>query len=371
MSERAGPDLAILAATSGHSGVDTIVRNLLPELSGAGLHVDVLGVAGHGPYIETPPAGVRLVPLGARHIETALPALVRYLRREQPRVMLSDKDSVNRAAILARALARVDCRLGVRLGTTVSVNLAGKRRWQAMLQRLSIRHLYRRADVVIVPSQGAAEDLARQMGTAPEAITVLPNPIIHAGLDQAAREPIAEPWLEPERDRPVVVAAGSLTPRKDTATLLHAFAALRAKREAHLIIVGEGRCRQSLETLAGALGIRDDVRFTGHLANPYPYLRGADVFAHSSRWEGLGIVLVEALALGTPVVATDCPSGPAEILDGGRLGRLVPVGDAAAMASALQATLDAPPEAGRLRSGVAGYRCDIAAAAYREALGLD
>lgn len=370
MSDRHRPDLAILAATSGHSGVDTIVRNLLPELAAAGLRVDVLGIAGHGPHVDTPPAGTRRVPLGARHVETAFPALVRYLRRARPRALLADKDSVNRVAILARALARVDCRLAVRLGTTVSVNLAGKRRWQAALQRLSIRRLYRRADVVIVPSHGAAADLAGQMGVDPEAITVLPNPIIHAGLEAAARAPMEDPWLVEQRECPVVVAAGSLTPRKDYATLLRAFAALRTQRPARLVLIGEGRCRAELEAQARELGIADAVRFTGFLANPYPYLRAADAFAHSARWEGLGIVLVEALALGTPVVATDCPSGPAEILGGGRLGRLVPVGDAAALADALLATLGAPPDPEALRAGVAAYRCDTAATAYREALGL-
>lgn len=370
MAEERRTDLAILAATSGHSGVDTIIRNLLPEFGKAGLAVDVLRIERHGPYLDGLPPGARSVPLGARHVETAFPALVRYLRRCRPRALLTDKDSVNRVAILARALARVDTRLGVRLGTTASVNLAGKRRWQAALQRLSIRYLYRRADAVIVPSRGAARDLAELMGVAADSVHVLPNPIIHPGLGTAASEPVDEPWLRPDRDRPVVVAAGSLTPRKDYAMLLESFAQLRRQRAMSLIIVGDGRCRPDLEAQASSLGVERDVRFTGFLENPYPYLQGADVFAHSSRWEGLGIVLVEALALGTPVVATDCPSGPAEILDGGRLGRLVPVGDAAAMAEALAATLNAPPEPATLRAGVQAYHVEPSARAYLDALGL-
>jgi len=362
-------DLAILAATSGHSGVDTIIRNLLPELTAAGLVVDVLKIRRHGPELDRPPAGARVVELGARHVETAFPALVRYLRRQRPTAMLTDKDSVNRMAILAVLLARVDTRLAVRLGTTVSVNLQNKRRWQAALQTQSIRRLYRHAQRVIVPSRGAAADLARVMGVPASRITVLPNPIVHPGLYEAAREPVAEPWLV-QRECPVIVAAGSLTPRKDYATLLHAFAALRARRRCRLILIGRGQCRDVLEGQAERLGIAADVRFTGFLANPYPYLRQADLFAHSSRWEGLGIVLVEALALGTPVVATDCPSGPAEILEGGRVGRLVPVGDAAALAEAMAETLDAPPPPERVTAAMARYRSAESALAYMEALGF-
>lgn len=362
-------DLAILTATSGHSGVDTIVRNLLPEFSRAKVRTDVLRIDNHGPELAEFPPGTREVRLGARHVETALPALVRYLRRERPHVLLSDKDSVNRVALIARWMARVPTRCAVRLGTTVSVNLANKKPWQAYVQKQSIRRLYRFADTVVVPSQGAAEDLAHIMGCPASAITVLPNPIIAPQLHRAAAEPVDEPWFR-HRDRPVVVAVGSLTPRKDYATLIDAFARLREERPARLILVGDGKCRHDLERQAQSLGIADDVRFTGHLANPYPYLAAADVFAHTSRWEGLGIVLVEALALGTPVVATDCPSGPAEVLDRGRLGRLTPVGDAAAVAAACAETLDRRPDAALLRDGVTAYQARESAEAYLRTLSL-
>jgi glycosyltransferase involved in cell wall biosynthesis len=363
------PDLAILAATSGHSGVDTIIRNLVPEFARLGVRTDILRIERHGPYLETVPPGCRLWPLGARHVETAFPALVRYLRRERPAVLFTDKDSVNRMALLARQVAGADCRCAVRLGTTVSVNLANRKRWQAALQRLSIRRLYRRADTVIVPSHGAAKDLAAIMEAPASRITVLPNPVIHPGLEPLATEPVNEPWFE-KRDRPIIVAAGSLTPRKDYTMLVDAFARLRARRPCRLILVGDGNQRTALEAQAQRLGVEGDVRFTGFLRNPYPYIAHADVFAHSSRWEGLGVVLVEALALGTPVVSTNCPSGPSEVLDGGRVGRLVPVGDAAAMAEALAATLDEPTDADRLRAAVAGYRADVSARAYLRAFGL-
>jgi glycosyltransferase involved in cell wall biosynthesis len=367
---RERPDLAIFVATSGHSGVDTVVAKLLAAFGDRGLNTHVLKIRGHGPYINEPPKGSAVAPLPSRHVETSLPSLVRYLRRYRPRALLTDKDSVNRLAIIARATARVDTRLVVRLGTTVSVNLRDKRWLPATLQAMSIRWLYRFADACVVPSHGAAQDLATLMRTDVDGIHVLPNPVVDHALDEAAAMTPDEPWLDESRERPVIVAAGSLTERKDYATLLRAFARVRRHRECRLIIIGRGRCRPSLEAQAAQLGIADDVRFTGFLENPYPLIRSADVFAHSSRWEGLGIVLIEALALGTPVVATDCPSGPREILAGGGLGRLVAVGDDAAMAEAILSTLSRPPDPAGLRAGVAHYSVAASANAYAALLGL-
>lgn len=364
------PDLAIFVATSGHSGVDTVVAKLLAPLGQQGLTTHVLKIREHGPHIHTPPEGSSVIHLPSRHVETSLPSLVRYLRRYRPRALLTDKDAVNRLAIIARALAGVETRLVVRLGTTVSVNLADKRWLPATLQALSIRYLYRFADACLVPSRGAAGDLAELMRVDADRIHVLPNPVIDETLDEAAALSPDEPWLDEGRDRPVIVAAGSLTERKDYATLLRAFARVRRASECRLIIIGRGRCRPSLEAQAEQLGISEDVRFTGFLDNPYPLIRAADVFAHTSRWEGLGIVLIEALALGTPVVATDCPSGPAEILRGGDLGRLVPVGDDAALAEAIVSTLSWPPDPGVLRSGVDHYSVAASANGYAALLGL-
>jgi len=364
------PDFAVFVATSGHSGVDTIVRQLTTALSDRGMSIDVLRIQNHGPDPAGLPPGVRLVAFRSRHVETSLLSLVRYLRRYRPKVLLTDKDSVNRLAIVARWLARVDTRLVVRLGTRVSVNLRHKRRWQAALQGLSMRWLYRRADAWVVPSRGAAADLARHIRLPQERISVLPNPVVDPALRSMAVAAVDDPWLNEGDGMPLIVAVGSLTERKDYAMLIRAFARLRAARACRLLVIGKGRCREALECQARELGVDTDVRFTGFLNNPYPYIAAADVFAHTSRWEGLGIVLIEALALGTPVVATDCPSGPAAILDGGRIGALVPVGDEKAMARALARTIGNPPDSAFLVHSVAGYDRDRAAHAYQKVLGL-
>lgn len=362
-------DLAIFTATSGHSGVDRIVANLVPALASLGLRVDVLKIRGHGPSLEHVPPGVRIVDLDSDHVLSALPGLVRYLRRERPRALLSDKDKVNRTALWARALARTATRGYVRLGTTVSTNLASRGIVDRAVQRWSMRTFYRWADGVVVPSQGVADDLGAFARLPCELIRVVPNPVVGPDMAALARAQAPHPWLE-DPTVPVVLGVGELSERKDFATLIRAFARLRQARPCRLLIFGEGRRRGELGALAEALGVAADVALPGFTANPYAAMSRAAVFALTSRWEGFGIVLAEALALGTPAVACDCQSGPREILRDGAVGRLVPVGDHAALADALAATLDAPPARDTLVDAARPYTAEGSARAYAAALGL-
>ncbi|MFP4603601.1 MAG: glycosyltransferase, partial [Halochromatium sp.] len=341
--------IAIFAATSGHSGVDRILVNLIEQWAAWGLRVDLLRVRRHGPRLEPVPEGVRCIDLGCSHVNTALPALVRYLKHERPRALLSDKDRVNRIAILARGLARRPSVLAVRLGTTVSVNLASRGLLERWLQRASIRLLYRFADRLIVPSDGVATDLVEQFGVERTRIQVAHSPIVSARLERLAQEPIAHPWLASDAP-PLILGVGELGARKDFATLIRAFALVRAERPCRLLILGRGRQRERLLALASDLGVAEALDLPGFVANPYPYMRQAAVFALTSRWEGLPVVLVEALACGTPAVSTDCPSGPREILGACCPQALVPVGDHRALARALGETLARPPAPARLRA---------------------
>ncbi len=363
------PDLAVLLATSGHSGVDRVMGNLLAAWGEAGLCVDLLGIRGHGPHIAPLPPGVRRVPLPARHVNTALPALVRYLRRVRPPLLLSDKDRVNRLALLANALAGGHTPVAVRLGTTVSVNLARRGAIERGLQRWSMRHLYPRAAAILVPSQGAADDLAAFAHLPGERIRVVPSPVLTAGL--AARMAQAPQGVDcPADELPTVLGIGELCARKDFETLIRAFARLREARPCRLVILGEGRRRGRLEALVAQLGLEGHVHLPGFVANPYPHLARAALFVLTSRCEGMPVALIEALACGTPVVSTDCPSGPRELLQHGRVGPLVPVGDVAALAEAMARTLDAPPARPMLLRAAAPYAAGCAAGAYLAALGL-
>ncbi len=364
-------DLAIFVATSGHSGVDRIIANLLPEFSRAGLRVDLLRVRNHGPWIEKLPAGVCAIDLQRRHVTQCLGPLTHYLRATRPRVLLSDKDRANRTALRALRNAGVPTRAFVRLGTTASANLAGKGYFEAWLERRSLRR-YRQAAGVLVPSEGAAIDLAVTAQLPRDHIHVLPNPVVTPEMenDAASSWPSPHPWLDDTAETPVILACGSLTPRKDYATLLKAFSKLAHERPVRLLILGRGDELELLRNLSERLGISERVDFPGFVENPLPWMRRSTVFAHTSRWEGLGIVLIEALACGLPVVAMDCPSGPAEILENGRYGWLVRPGDIDGFSHALECALLTPgdPEAGRVRARA--FRTDTAADAYMRVLGL-
>ena len=361
--------LAVFLATSGHSGVDRLMTNLLGEFCRRGLQVDLLRIAGHGPHFTEVPSGLNLVDLGTAHVNSSLRPLVAYLKEVQPAALLVDKDRLIRVAIMARRLAKVPTRICIRIGTTVSVNLARRSWLDRCLQRSSIRRLYPLADGIIVPSYGAADDLA-VFGRIPrERISVLPNPVVDDQFREKAAAPFAHPWFASGQP-PVVIGVGELCARKDFATLIRAFARLRDKLDARLLILGEGRQRDKLESLVDELGLTGQVQLPGFVANPYPYMRQAQLFVLSSTCEGFGIVLAEALALGTPVVSTDCPSGPREILRDGAVGPLTPVGDVARLSEAMLQTLQRPPERERLVAAAAAYTVASSADHYLAVLGI-
>lgn len=346
------------------------MTNLIREFAGRGLRIDLLRIRHHGPHLTTLPDGVQLVDLGTAHVNSSLPSLIAYLRRVRPRVLLADKDRLNRLALWARRIARVPTRVAVRIGTTVTDNLARRSWLDRNLQYFSFRHFYPWADVILVPSRGAASDLARTARLSEERITVVPSPVLGPEIHVRAAEAPDHPWFEPGQP-PVVIGVGELCARKDFETLLHGFARLDGQHDLRLIILGEGRRRAALEALVEQLGLRGKVDLPGFVANPYAWMARAALFVLTSRCEGAPVVLMEALGLGVPVVSTDCPSGPREILQEGRYGRLVPVGDAAALGAAMLETLDRPLVAEDLQAAVAAYSVRNGADAYLQALGLE
>jgi glycosyltransferase involved in cell wall biosynthesis len=367
------PRIACFFSTSGHSGVDRAAKHLIPALARRGYRVDLLKVRRHGPHLDAIPDGVTVVDLGSRHTYACVPALVRYLRCERPAVMLSDKDRVNRTALLAgwlaRQLAGRPTRLVFSSGTTISIDLATRGALERWVQRTSMGRLYPFADQVIVTSAGVADDMASYTGLPRERIRVVPSPVVPASLFTESLARPDHPWLG-RSDVPLILGAGELCGRKDFETLLRAFARVRTQRPCRLMILGQGRARERLLALAAELGVAEDVALPGFVPEPYAFMAHADLFAFTSRWEGLGFVIIEALAVGTPVVATDCPSGPREILQDGRIGRLVPVGDAAALAAAMLQTLDAPPPEALLRDAARPYEIEASTDAYLDAMRL-
>lgn len=333
------PRLTLFTSSLSGGGVERVMVNLARGFAGHGLKVDLVLAKAEGPYISQVPSGVRVVDLQASRVLTSLPNLVLYLKRERPSVFITGSYHVNIIAIWARIIAGVSCKLVVTVHNTLSQGVKNARDLKGQLLPYFVRMFYPRADVVVAVSQGVADDLVKTTGLPRELIKVIYNPVVTPELLEKAKVSIDHPWFRPGQP-PVILSVGRLTKQKDFPTLIRAFALVRTERSARLMILGEGEERPKLEALVRELGLEDDVSMPGFVDNPYAYMARAAVFVLSSLWEGLPTVLIEAMAVGTPVVSTDCPSGPSEILMNGKYGSLVPVGDHSALAKAIRKNME-------------------------------
>ena len=300
-----------------------------------------------------------------------LPRLVAYLRRNRPDVLVSAKFRPNLCAVWARDLASVPTRLVLTERTSPSEHFpTGQSHARHRAVPALMNRYYSRADQIVTVGRDLADDLARFANLRRERIFAICNPVVDERVDAAAREQPDHPWLATGAP-PVVLGVGRIEPRKGFATLLHAFALVRAHRAARLVILGETkksaagrRHEQELAALARELGIAEQVSFPGFKQNPYAYMARAATFVLASDYEGLPGVLIQAMACGCPVVSTDCPTGPREILEDGRYGPLVPVGDHVRMAEAIVRMLDAPTPSAELRVRAWQFSVDVAVEAY-------
>ena len=328
-------------------GAERAMLNLAHGFAGRGCSVDLVLARAQGPYLDDVGEMVRVVDLKASRVLTSVLSLARYLRRERPAALISALDYANVAALWARRLAGVACPVLVNEQNTLSRSARHSARRRQRLVPYLAKCFYPWADHVVGNSQGVADDLSQVTGRPREQIRVLYNPVITPEVRAKAQAPLDHPWLEAGQP-PVVLAVGRLTRQKDFPSLIAAFAQVRRTRLARLVILGEGPDRPALEAKVRHLGLNEDVALPGFVGNPYAYMSRASLYVLCSHWEGLPTVLIEALYCGAPVVATDCPSGPREILAEGRYGLLVPVGDvtalAVAMAAGLSGTVPKPPQ---------------------------
>jgi glycosyltransferase involved in cell wall biosynthesis len=216
---------------------------------------------------------------------------------------------------------------------------------------------------IIAVSEGVADDLAVTARIARVRITVIYNPVITPHFDEHIAEQVTHPWLG-DAATPFILGVGRFAPQKDFITLISAFALITQPRNLRLILLGDGPLKARLLACAQALGVAERVDMPGYTPNPFPFMRKAAALVLSSRYEGFGNVLAEALACGTPVVSTDCPHGPAEILENGRYGILVPVGDKEAMAKAITEVLGTAPDRNALRARGHEFAAEHAAERY-------
>lgn len=341
-------------------------------LAARGHPVDLVTAIGGGPQAGLVAGNVNHIALsagsagdvaagGARagELVAAIRPLATYLRDRRPAMLVAMANHAVPPAILAHGLAARD---GTRLILRASNHLSRNRAGGPSLRRMAESWLWRRADGILAVSDDVARDVARLTGLGADRIISVPSPILPDQLSLPPRSAC------PEGFPAEILAMGRFVRQKGFDTLLRGFAQLRARRPAHLTLAGDGPDREALKALCRELGIQQHVSFPGLVSDPFARMAAADLFVLSSRWEGMPGVLVEAMAMGCPVMSTDCPGGSRELLRHGALGPLVPVDDPAALADGMDAALTHPVAETVLRERTRGFTVAGATVAYEQAL---
>jgi len=355
-------------------GAELVMLRLAQGLANLGLKVDLVLAKTEGAYLTKVSANVRIIDLKSKSpvILFKTFALRRYLQQQKPDILLSALDIVS-AGTLAKLLAGVSTRIIMCVHTNLSQQFRDKPDvFVGKVRTTLVRWFYPWADAIISVSQGVAQDIAHVAGLPLDNIQVIYNPVVTPEVLRQAQQPINHPWFA-AGEPPVILGVGRLVRQKDFATLVQAFALVRQRCEARLMILGdvdkrEPTIKPQLVNLVQQLGLEGEVAFPGFVENPYAYMAQAGVFVLSSIYEGFGNVVAEAIATGTSVVATNCESGPAEILENGKYGKLVPVGDAAALADAIVTTLRNPTNSEELRQRSQAFSMDSVVAQYFEVI---
>lgn len=361
--------IALFLPTLDDGGAERVMLQLAASFGGRGYPVDLVVAIAGGPLESQIPSGVRVVSLAARRTALALPALARYFVRERPHALLSTLEHSNIIALAARRLSFMPTRVVLREANV----LLPRDQMQGLrphVLRAFMYAFYRTARTIVAVSKSVATSLVDGLGIRSDRIRTIYNPIVTRDLQDKAGAPLDDPWFA-DGAPPVVLGVGRLVAQKDFATLVTAFAAVRAERPARLVILGEGKERAALEALAQRLGVQADVRFPGYDHNPFRYMSRSAVFALSSIFEGLPGALIQAMACGCRVISTDCPGGSREVLEDGASGPLVPVKDPMKLAQGIKTLLsDRDRGPSRVRHDVERFTERAAVDQYLDVLGV-
>jgi len=359
--------IAIFMASLRGGGVERSMLTLADCFVRQGFEVDLLLVSAEGPYLEEVTPGIKTVDFKASRVFFSIFPLARYLRQEKPAALLSAMSHVNIAAVSAKKLSAVPVRLVLSERVHLSRASQNSRFLKGRLMPFMVKFFYKGADLIVAISRGVKDDLLKRANLPEHKVRVIYNPVVTGEMIKKAEEPVEHNWFR-DSNIPVILGVGRLSKQKEFATLIRAFKHVLEKRPAKLVILGEGEERANLNHLIASLDLCDHVCMPGFKANPYAYMSKASLFVLSSSWEGLGNVLIQAMACGCPVISTDCPSGPAEILDNGKYAPLIPVGDVEALAQAIINVLQAPPDPEALRERASFYSAEDISRQYLELL---
>jgi glycosyltransferase involved in cell wall biosynthesis len=342
-------------------GAEIVNLTLAKQFLTRGFRVDVVTAEDVSQKFPLP-SGARYIVLGARRIRDLIFPFARYLRREQPDAVIASMWPFTSACVLAHRLTRSTARMVVCEHAALSEQYGQRGRPHRLMLKSSIALTYRLAHSRVAVSRGVADDLTELSGIARDTISVIYNPVPvrpEVPADAAAAEAVWGGWRGPR-----IITVGRFKAQKNHALLIRAFKKMLPMHDARLLILGTGELVEATAAVARAEGVLDKVLMPGETMNPTPYYRSADVFALSSDYEGFGNVIVEALACGVPVVSTNCRSGPSEILENGRYGRLVPVRDADALAQAMIETVVSTHDREALKRRAANFTPELIAEQY-------
>lgn len=324
-------------------GAERVLLNLAQGIAGHGYSVDFVLAQFEGALKNQIPENIRLVVLNKKIFSSfrtirCIPLLASYLRTNKPDTLITALHG-NVVAGLAKSISGSHVKLIFTEHNTFSIQNRLFSPFVARLNEILVKIIYPHAEKIVAVSEGVANDLIEVTRIPRSRVEVIMNPVITPVMLKKKNEQLSNPWFDPGSPK-VILAVGRLTEQKDFSTLIRAFAAVNSARKCRLMILGEGELRSDLQALSRELGIEDRVKLPGFVDNPYAYMSNSALFVLSSRWEGLPTVLIEAMACGTPVISTNCPSGPKEILKDGGYGRLIPVGAVEELTKALEDGLD-------------------------------
>jgi glycosyltransferase involved in cell wall biosynthesis len=311
----------------GDGGADRVTITILRHLDRARFQATLVLVHARGELMSEVPSDIPVIDLAARRLALAARPLARVIAEHRPDVVVCTAGGANVIAVAAHRLARSSARLVLSERNAVRRDVG---RIRSLLERNLKRLAYRFADEVTAVSDGVAEDLVIELGLPREQVRVVYNPVIHDTLGAQASAPVEHPWFA--NGAPPLIAVGRLVEQKDYPTMFDAFKRIHAATGVRLAIFGKGSLREPLEQRVRDMGLAESVQFCGFDPNPFRYMARAAVMLQSSRAEGLPGTIIQSMACGTPVIATDCDHGPREVIRDGVDGYLVPVADSSALA---------------------------------------